>query len=141
VKHYFRFGLKLIFISVFLLYYADRNTIALYVKNERNIFLNLVLIYAYVEKFSIYMLQYDGKYFHLLTLINWPCAPLRYANGQFIVAVEFHSNGLDKCRSRSTYQGRWSRLRFSTWEGNKKQFPSHVCDSRGSTATNPAVKE
>jgi len=70
VKHYFRFGLKLIFISVFLLYYADRNTIALYVKKERNIFLNLVLIYAYVEKFSIYMLQYDGKYFHLLTPIN-----------------------------------------------------------------------
>jgi len=37
-------------------------------------------------------------------------------------------------RSRSTYQGRWSRLRFSALAEKKLPFSASACDSRGSTA-------
>ncbi|WP_274428135.1 hypothetical protein [Desulfosarcina sp. BuS5] len=44
------------------------------------------------------------------------------------------SNVLDRFRSRSTYQGRSSRLRFSTLNEKKPPFSFSACDSRGSTA-------
>jgi len=71
--------------------------------------------------------------FPLIALISWPLALLALACARQLIGGcwAFGSPTLARLRSRSAYQGRSSRLRFS----EKNVFHAFFsCESRGSTA-------